>query len=108
MSFSKASDEGDMLANHPTPKPVRMIADAILDCTKRGEIILEMFCGSGTAIIAAERTGRACYAIELDPVYVDLAIRRWQQWTGENAIHEQSGTPFNELAGSRTAQTAEV
>ena len=87
-SFSKASDEGDMLANHPTPKPVRMIADAILDCTKRGDIILEMFCGSGTAIIAAERTGRACYAIELDPIYVDLAVRRWQRWTGEYAIHE--------------------
>lgn len=107
-SFSKASDEGNMLANHPTPKPVRMIADAILDCTKRDEIVLEMFCGSGTALIAAERTGRSCYAIELDPIYVDLAIRRWQQWTGEQAVHEQSGVIFNELAAVRRAQLTEV
>ena len=76
---------------HPTVKPVLMISDAILDCTKRNDIVLDPFIGSGTTLLAAERTGRRCYGIELDPLYVDTAIERWQRMTGHKAL-----TPFGE------------
>jgi DNA modification methylase len=82
---------------HPTVKPTALVADAILDCSGRGEIILDAFLGSGTTVIAAERTGRFCYGIELDPAYVDTAIRRWQAFTGQVATHAASGQSFNEL-----------
>lgn len=72
------SDEGDLLRLHPTVKPVRMIADAILDVTARGDIVLDPFLGSGTTIIAAERVGRRAYGMELDPVHADTAIRRYE------------------------------
>jgi hypothetical protein len=81
-SFSRSTEEGNLLALHPTVKPVALVADAIMDCSARGDIVLDPFLGSGTTIIAAERTGRICYGIELDPVYVDTIIRRWQQFTG--------------------------
>jgi DNA modification methylase len=93
-SFSRSSEEGNLLALHPTVKPVRLVADALLDCTKRGEIVLDGFLGSGTTVIAAERVGRTCYALELDPLYVDTAIRRWQADTGNHAIHAESGRTF--------------
>jgi DNA modification methylase len=67
----------DELAMQPTVKPVSLVADAIKDCSKRGGLVLDPFCGSGTILIAAEKTGRRARAIELDPVYVDVAIRRW-------------------------------
>src|SRR5215472_8365308 len=70
-SFARNSEEGNLLALHPTVKPVAMIADAIMDCSARGDIILDPFLGSGTTLIASERTGRTCYGLELDPVYVD-------------------------------------
>ncbi len=70
----------DELAMHPTVKPVLMVADAIKDCSKRGDLVLDPFCGSGTILVAAEKTGRRARAIELDPKYVDVAIRRWQQY----------------------------
>lgn len=72
---SKGSDEGNMLANHPTPKPVRMVADAILDTTKRGDTVLDPFLGSGTTLIASEKVGRTCFGMELDPHYADLIVR---------------------------------
>ena len=97
-SLSHASEEGNLLALHPTVKPIRLVADAILDCTARGEIVLDSFLGSGTTILAAERVGRACRAIELDPLYVDVAIRRWQAHTGDDAILVANGRSFNELA----------
>jgi DNA modification methylase len=75
----------DELAMHPTVKPVAMVADAIKDCSKRGSLVLDPFCGSGTILIAAEKTGRRARAIELDPKYVDVAIRRWEQYTGKTA-----------------------
>jgi DNA modification methylase len=84
--------EGNLLALHPTVKPVAMVADAILDCTERGGIVLDAFLGSGTTVIAAERTGRRCYGVELDPVYVDSAIRRWQVLTGGKAATPQAAT----------------
>lgn len=86
------------LAMHPTVKPAAMVADAIKDCSKRGDIVLDAFAGSGTTIIAAELTGRRGYAVELDPKYVDVAIRRWQQLTGGAAVHAESGLTFDLLA----------
>jgi DNA modification methylase len=76
---------------HPTQKPVLMVSDAILDCTQRNDVVLDPFLGSGTTLLAAERTGRRCYGIELDPLYVDAAIERWQRMTGHKAL-----TPFGE------------
>jgi DNA modification methylase len=81
----------DELALHPTVKPVALVADAIIDCSHRRGLILDCFAGSGTTLIAAEKTGRRAYAMELDPVYVDTAIRRWQAYTGKEATHAESG-----------------
>jgi DNA modification methylase len=85
---------------------VRLVGDAILDCTARGDIVLDAFVGSGTSVIAAERTGRRCFAMELDPIYVDTAIRRWQTLTGGSARHAVSGRRFDDLA--REAEAADV
>lgn len=90
-------EDTDLTAQHPTPKPVRMIADAMMDVTARGDIVLDPFMGSGSTLIAAERVGRACYGLELDPLYVDLTIRRWQRLTGDIARRESDGTAFIEL-----------
>jgi DNA modification methylase len=82
--------------HHPTPKPVSLIADGIRDCSRRGDLILDPFCGSGTILLAAERTGRAARAIEIDPRYCDLAIRRWQARTGQSVIHADTGISYTE------------
>jgi DNA modification methylase len=82
---------------HPTVKPVALVADAIRDCTSRGDIILDPFLGSGTTVIAAERTGRVCYGMELDPAYVDTVVRRWQRFTNQSAVHLKTGQSFNDL-----------
>jgi len=97
-SFARCGEEGNLLAMHPTVKPVAMVADAILDCSVRSEIVLDAFLGSGTTVIAAERTGRRCYGLELDPAYVDTVIRRWQALTGGSARHAASGRSFDDLA----------
>jgi DNA modification methylase len=102
------SDEGNLLALHPTVKPVRLVADAILDCTARGDIVLDAFLGSGTSVIAAERVGRRCYGLELDPIYVDTIVKRWQAYTGEDALHVSSGRSFNELEAERTEEVRNV
>jgi hypothetical protein len=86
----------DELALHPTVKPVALVADAIRDCSKRGGLILDPFAGSGTSLIAAERTGRRACALELDPKYVDVAIRRWERFTGAKARHGGTGAPFED------------
>ena len=100
-TFSKQSDEGNLLAVHPTVKPIALVADALLDSSARGHIVLDAFLGSGTTLMAAERIGRVCHAIELDPLYVDTAIRRWQRYTGERAVHCETGETFNELEVKR-------
>jgi DNA modification methylase len=105
-SFARNGAEGNLLALHPTVKPVAMIADAILDCTTRGDIVLDAFLGSGTTLIAAERNGRRCYGLELDPAYVDTIIRRWQALTGGTAHHAASGRSFDDLA--REAEAADA
>ena len=97
-SFGQHGEEGKLLDLHPTVKPVALIADAILDCSARGDIVLDSFLGSGSTLIAAERTGRICYGMELDPRYVDTAIRRWQRYTGESAVHATSKKRFDDLA----------
>jgi DNA modification methylase len=105
-SFARSTAEGNLLALHPTVKPVAMVADAILDCSARGEIVLDAFLGSGTTVIAAERTGRRCCGLELDFGYVDTAIRRWQALTGGSARHAASGRSFDDLADEAEAVDA--
>lgn len=89
------------LAMHPTVKPVPLIMDAIMDVSKRGNIVLDCFLGSGTTLIAAHKTGRRAYGIELDPVYVDTSIRRWQDYTGMEAVHAATGRSFAEMTSIR-------
>lgn len=84
----------DELAMHPTVKPVALVIDAIKDCSRRDDIVLDPFGGSGTTLIAAEKSGRRACLIELDPTYVDVAIRRWQALTGSKAVHAASGQVF--------------
>src|SRR6266478_5590556 len=96
----------DELAMHPTVKPVAMVADAIKDCSKRGSLVLDPFCGSGTILIAAEKTGRRARAIELDPKYVDVAIRRWEQYTGKIAVLAPLGETFDEVSEARLGNLA--
>jgi DNA modification methylase len=95
---SRRSEEGNLLTAHPTTKPVAMVVDALLDCSARGDIVLDSFLGSGTTLIAAERVGRICYGIEIDPLFVDVAIRRWQKHTGDFAIHTVTNKRFDEIA----------
>ena len=93
----------DELSVHPTVKPVAMVADAMRDCSRRGEIVLDPFIGSGTTILAAERVGRRAYGLELDPLYVDVAIRRWQDFTKCDAILKRTGQTFDDVSAARVA-----
>jgi DNA modification methylase len=101
--FERTGEESNLLALHPTVKPVRLIGDAILDCSKRGQIILDPFSGSGSTLMAAQRVGWRCYGIEIDPLYVDTAIRRWQNFTGDCARLAGSAQCFDEVEISRRA-----
>lgn len=94
---SLSATRAEELAMHPTVKPVALVADAIKDCSKRGGIVLDAFSGSGTTIMAAEQVGRCGYAIELDPRYVDVAVRRWQKQTGQQAVLEGSSISFADM-----------
>jgi DNA modification methylase len=96
----KGSD--NLLAVHPTVKPIALVADAILDCTKRDDVVLDPFLGSGTTILSAERTGRRCFGIEIDPIYVDTAIGRWERLTGRKAQNSQ-GLTFEQVKLERSA-----
>ena len=92
------------LAMHPTVKPVALVADAIKDCSRRSGLVLDPFCGSGTILIAAERTGRKARALEVDPAYVDVAVRRWQTYTGKAAVLANSGKTFEIIEEQRGAR----
>ncbi len=96
-SFGRSGEEGNLLVMHATVKPVALLADAIVDCTARGDIVLDGFLGSGSTVIAAERTGRRCHAIEIDPLHVDTAVRRWQVYTRDRARHAATGRFFDEM-----------
>jgi DNA modification methylase len=87
---------------------VALVADAIKDCTGRGDVVLDTFSGSGTTIMAAERVGRQARALEIEPRYVDVAIRRWQAFTRRDARHAESGLSFDEVAaeGSPAGKSA--
>jgi predicted RNA methylase len=97
----------DELEMHPTVKPVALIADAIKDCSRRGQIVLDAFMGSGTAIIAAEKTGRRAFGIELDPAYVDVAVCRFEAFTGIEAVHAETGETFAQTAERRAGASAD-
>lgn len=95
-SFGRSKEEGNLLALHPTVKPVALIADALMDSSSRGDLVLDPFLGSGSTLIAAERVGRICYGLELDPLYIDTIIRRWEAWTGQEALHGATRTSFKD------------
>lgn len=105
-SFARSTGEGNLLALHPTVKPVALVADVLLDASDRGDRVLDPFLGSGTTVIAAEQTGRAAVGIELDPRYVDTAVRRWQRLTGHAAVHAVTGEAFDAVAQTRAEDRA--
>ena len=104
-SFGKTRDAD--LALHPTVKPVALVADAVLDCSKRNGIVLDAFTGSGTTLIAADKTGRRGYGIELDPRYCDVTVKRLVEATDAPAIHKATGKTFDEIAAERTGDPGE-
>jgi DNA modification methylase len=100
---SFGSDARRGLEDHPTVKPPTMLVDALFDLTNRREIVLDPFLGSGSTLIAAERTGRCCRGVELDPLYIDVILRRYQRETGESAVLEATGETFDELRENRSS-----
>lgn len=98
-SFSK--DRMSELALHPTVKPVAMIADAIKDVSERNGVVLDCFGGSGSTLIAAHKTGRSAYVSELDPLYVDRTIRRWEAFSNDDAVHSDTGRTFSDTVRHR-------
>ncbi len=104
-SIGNGRTEG--LAMHPTVKPLALVADAIRDCSKRHDLVLDPFVGSGTTILAAHRTGRICAAMEIDPQYVDVAICRWETTTNVAATLASSGESFAEVRKTRLGDSAD-
>lgn len=100
----RGSSAQEMLHLHATPKPVELCVDALLDVTRRGDLVLDAFLGSGTTLIAAEKTHRRCRGIELEPRFVDIAIRRWQRLTGRPAVLAETGETIDEAAARRSAE----
>jgi DNA modification methylase len=100
---SLGSDARRGLKDHPTVKPTAMLADALLDLTHRGEIVLDPFLGSGSMLIAAHKTGRVCRGLELDPLYVDVIVRRYEAHSGEAAVLVETGETFEALAMRRAS-----
>jgi DNA modification methylase len=94
---TQARKGNNVLELHPTVKPVQLVMDALLDCSNRGDFVLDCFLGSGTTLLAAERTGRFCRGMELDPLYVDTAIRRWKNLTGRDATRASDGKLFGDI-----------
>lgn len=98
-SFGRERDAA--LAMHPTVKPVALVADAIKDCSKQRQMVLDPIAGSGTTVVAAEKTGRCARVLELHPLYCDTIVRRWQAFTGKHARHCESGRSFEEVEEQR-------
>jgi DNA modification methylase len=92
------------IASHPTVKPVALVSDAIRDVSNRGQIVLDVFGGSGTTLIAAEKTGRCARIIEIDPTYCDVIIRRWEKLTGKRATLAESGETFEMVKAERAGE----
>jgi DNA modification methylase len=102
------SGRAEELAMHPTVKPVALVADAIMDCSRRGEVVLDPFGGSGTTLIAADKTGRRARLVEFDPAYCDRILHRFERITGKQARHAATGQPFEEVAEERAALSTKV
>lgn len=100
------SERMDELASHPTVKPVALVADAIRDVSHRGQVVLDIFGGSGTTLIAAEKTGRSARLIEIDPIYCDVIIRRWQKLTGKDACLSGTNETFETVEQQRRGWVA--
>jgi DNA modification methylase len=98
---SIGSDARKGLQDHPTVKPTALLEDALLDDTARGDIVIDPFLGSGSTLIAAERAGKRCRGVEIDSLYLDVIIRRYQAETGREAILEATGETFAALAARR-------
>ncbi len=103
---SLGSDARRGLQDHPTVKPIAMLEDALLDLTNRGEIVIDPFLGSGSSLMAADKTGRICRGVELDPLYVDVIVRRYETATGNDAVLVETGETFEELAARREGEAA--
>src|SRR5262249_58189811 len=88
-------------------KSVALVSDAIRDWSRRGGLVLDVFAGSGTVVIASERTGRKARVIEIDPAYCDLIVKRWQDYTGKRATHGRNGAEFDDLESEIRAQTGD-
>jgi DNA modification methylase len=101
---TQARKGNNILELHPTVKPLQLVMDALLDCSNRGDSVLDCFLGSGTTLLAAEQTGRICRGIELDSLYVDTAIRRWQNLTGQDAVRVKDGKLFREIEAETEQQ----
>jgi DNA modification methylase len=105
---SLGSDARRGLKDHPTVKPTALLEDALLDVTNRGDIVIDPFLGSGSTLIAANKTGRVCRGVELDPLYVDVIIRRYEAASGQAAVLVETGESFKELDARRVAEAAPV
>jgi DNA modification methylase len=103
---SLSSDARRGLQDHPTVKPTAMLEDALLDLTGRNDIVIDPFLGSGSTLIAAEKTGRVCRGVELDPLYVDVIVRRYEAATRNAAILVETGETFAALSASRASEAA--
>lgn len=101
-----SAERTESLGWHPTVKPVQLIKDVILDASNRKDVVVDGFLGSGTALVAAEQAHRVCYGVELEPGYVDVAITRWMNLTGDQAVHIESGQTYTQLRERRVAAEA--
>ncbi|MGC2787889.1 MAG: site-specific DNA-methyltransferase [Roseiarcus sp.] len=105
---SLGSDARRGLKDHPTVKPTAMLEVALLDLTNRGDIVIDPFLGSGSTLIAADKTGRVCRGVELDPLYVDVIVRRYEATTGAPAVLVETGESFEALAARRAVEQARI
>jgi DNA modification methylase len=105
---SLGSDAQRGLKDHPTVKPTALLEDALLDLTNRGDIVIDPFLGSGSTLIASEKIGRVCRGVELDPLYVDVIVRRYEAASGAPAVLIETGEAFNVLAARRAEQSAPI
>jgi len=94
------------LQAHPTAKPVAMVKDALLDVTRRGDIVLDPFLGAGATVIAAEQSGRIARGLEIDPAYVDVTLRRWRAEAGEDPVRLEDGMSLTTLEAQRNERVA--
>jgi DNA modification methylase len=99
-------DRMELLGVHPTIKPIALVADALRDVSRRGDIVIDPFLGSGSTLLAAEQTGRVCIGVEIDPAYLEVTIRRWQKQTGRDAVCAATGETFHAALERRDAERA--